>query len=282
MKLIYLGFLLINSVLFAQSKKEQIELLTTELNDLQKQLDASRLSYSTYKSTFETTIQKTSTEISVQQNKIVELDKQISTLNEEKSRIQDRYLKVEQYARLFKDTNFVQLYNSVGVFYPHHFGGLLSFSGSNFTCDIEDHYTSTGRWTIQIEEREGGLWESRSEILDDELQVFLESIALELDVEFNLHFWYYNDLHWTRIKTVDFTSFEKAFQSYKLNSHEDSKEMVIVEKLDIPLINDFFLNVNNQIFDSENESFDFTMNLEFSENSFSINVPDLMYSIIFR
>ena len=74
MKLIYLGFLLINSVLFAQSKKEQIELLTTELNDLQKQLDASRLSYSTYKSTFETTIQKTSTEISVQQNKIVELD----------------------------------------------------------------------------------------------------------------------------------------------------------------------------------------------------------------
>lgn len=282
MRLLIIGILVSQTIVFAQNKKEQIELLTNELNDLQKQLDASRINYSTYKATFETTLKKTSTEVSIREDKIVELEKQIFTSKEEKARIQETYLKIEQYARLFKDTNFVHLYNSVGVFYPNYFGGILSMNGSNFEGTIEDDYTSTGNWTIQIEYREGGLWESRGEILDEDLQVFLESIALELDVDFNLHFWYYDDLQWTKIKTVDFSYFEKAFQAYKLKNSEESKEMVIVEELDLPIINEFFLNVNNQLWGSEEESFDFTMNLEFGENSFSINVPELMYSIIFR
>jgi hypothetical protein len=282
MRLLIIGILVSQTIVFAQSKKEQIELLNNELNDIQKQLDASRINYSTYKSTFEATIKKTSKEVSIQQDKIVELEKQISTSKEEKARIQETYLKIEQYARLFKDTNFVHLYNSVGVFYPNYFGGLISANGSNFEGTIEDDYTSTGKWTIQIEYREGGLWESHGAVLNEDLQVFLESIALELDVNFNLHFWYYDDLHWTKIKTVDFSYFEKAFQDYKQKNSEESKEMVIVEELDLPKINEFFLNLNNQIWDSEEESFDFTMNLEFGENSFSINIPDLMYSIIFR
>ena len=267
----------------AQNKKEQIAILSMELSKLNSQLDSSSMNYSATKISFENRIKNEKNELDQQQQKLLSLDKQLNTIKEEKSREYESLLRMENKTKQFKDTNFIKLYQSKGLFSPESFGGLISGNGSNFSGLIKDDYSNGQAWGINLEEREGGEWAFTELVLSDKAKEILSNIHLELDSNLNLYFWYFSNQEWSKIYTITSSQITEALSIFSQQKEElNSNSIVIVSDFQLPLIKTFFQEVFNEVYGYDEEQFEFKMDLEFNSGVFSVNISELMTYLNFN
>lgn len=267
----------------AQNKKEQIAILSMELSKLNAQLDSSSMNYSATKISFDNRIKNEKIELDQQQQKLLSLDKQLNTVKEEKSREDESLLSIEKKTKQFKDTNFVKLFQSKGLFSPKSFGGLISGNGSNFSGLIKDDYSNGQAWGINLEEREGGEWAFTELVLSQKAKEILSNIHLELDSNLNLYFWYFSNQEWSKIYTITSRQFTEAFNIYSQQKEElNSNSIVIVGDFQLPLIKTFFQEVFNEVYGYDEEQFEFKMDFEFNSGFFRVNINELMTYLNFN